>query len=70
MKAPDESFCFSPVFNSPDFNFGTDQLRDMGKIQRWVSCVLTTDVQANLPAVSVAYGNIGHARMNICRISR
>ena len=39
MKAPGESFCFSPVFNSRDWvreigNFGTDQLRDMGRAQR------------------------------------
>ena len=41
MKAPGESFCFSPVFNSWDWgreigNFGMDQLRDMGRTsQRW-----------------------------------
>ena len=29
-------------------NFGTDQLRDMGRIQWWVSCVLTIGVQANV----------------------
>ena len=38
MKAPGESFCFSPVFNLPDLgrdfgNFGMDQLRDMGRTQ-------------------------------------
>ena len=29
-------------------NFGADQLRDMGRTQRWVSCMLTIDVQANI----------------------
>ena len=29
-------------------NFGTDQLRDMGKIQWRVSCVSTIGVQANV----------------------
>ena len=53
MKAPGESFCFSPVFSSRDLgseigNFGTDQLRDMGRTQRCISCVLTIGVQANV----------------------
>ena len=54
MKAPGESFCFSPVFNSQDLgreigNFGTDQMSDMDRTQRYVSCVLTTiGVQANV----------------------
>ena len=29
-------------------NFGTDQLRDTGRIQWWVPCVLTIGVQANV----------------------
>ena len=53
MKAPGESFCFSPVFNSRDQgreigNLGMDQLRDLGRTQRCVSCLLTIGVQANV----------------------
>ena len=63
MKASGESFCFSPVFNSRDWgreigNFSMDQLRDMGRTQRWVSCMLTIGVQ----------GNIGHARINLSSV--
>ena len=43
-------------------NFGTDQLRDMGRIQWWVSCMLTIGVQAN-----VAFGNTVHAWINLER---
>ena len=47
MKAPIESFSFSPVFNDRGLgreigNFGTDQLSDMGRTQRYVSCITKT----------------------------
>ena len=53
MKVPGESFCFSLVFNSRDLgrevgNFGTDQLSDMDRTQRYVSSMSTTGVQANI----------------------
>ena len=51
--APGESFCFPPVFNSQDLgreigNVGTYQLSDMDRTQRYVLCVLTIGVQANV----------------------
>ena len=39
---------FRQFSNCEISNFGTDQLRDMGRIQWWVSCVLTIGVQANV----------------------
>ena len=53
-------------------NFDTDQLRDMGRIQWWVPCVLTMACRPSLPAaidadftgVNIAFSNDVHACMN------